>query len=279
MVNYKKHLDVLGDADGGPQLGDTGARIPRTLLLLFVAGQACAPSPNAPPPSAPSGGVPAPAQQAATPPTAPVPAYTTMQPLAQYTMDPVDEIALARSAAPASISADAEVLVLRSRGYEVAVHGKNGFVCIVERSWANHLDSEELWNPRMRGPDCYNPPAARTVLPPYLKRTEWVLAGVSKPELVSRTKAALLSKEFGDPEPGSLSYMMSVQGHLNEADGHWHPHVMIFVPRTTPAGANLPGSPLFAQVGDDTDPVTVLMVPVSKWSDGSPGPGFAPAHP
>ena len=199
-----------------------------------------------------------------------------MQPLAQYTMNPDDEIALARSAAPASISADAEVLVLGHRGYETAVQGKNGFVCLVERSWANHFDSEEFWNPRMRGPDCYNPPAARTVLPPYLKRTEWVLAGLSKPELVSRTRAALLGKEFADPEPGSLSYMMSVQGHLNEAAGHWHPHVMVFVPRTTVAGANLPESPIFSQEGDDTDPVTILFVPVRKWSDGSPAPGSSP---
>jgi hypothetical protein len=201
-----------------------------------------------------------------------------MQPLAQYTMRPGDEIALARSAAPASISADAEVLVLSNRGYETAVQGKNGFVCLVERSWANHFDSEEFWNPRMRSPDCYNPPAARTVLSRYLKRTEWVLAGLSKPELISRTKAALLSKELVDLEPGSVSYMMSVQGHLNEAAGHWHPHVMFFVPRATAAGANLSESPIFAQEGDDTDPVTILNIPVRKWSDGSPAPGIAPTH-
>jgi hypothetical protein len=246
----------------------------RALLLLCIAGQACAPSTNAPPPSAPYAppGASASARQAAAPPAAPMAAFATMQPLAQYIMSPADEIALARSAAPASISADAEVLVLGNRGYETAVPGKNGFVCLVERSWFNHFDSEEFWNPRMRGPDCYNPPAARSVLPPCLKRTEWVVAGVSKPELISRTKAALLSKEFADPEPGSLSYMMSMQGHLNEADGHWHPHVMFFVPRATAAGANLRESPIFAQQGDDTDPVTILMIPVRKWSDGSPAP-------
>jgi hypothetical protein len=103
--------------------------------------------------------------------------------------------------------------------------GKNGFVCFVERSWANHIDGDDFWNPRMRAPNCYNAPAVRTVLPPYLARTEWVLAGASKPDLVPRTKAAIANKEFVAPEPGSLSYMMSVQGHLNDADGHWHPHV------------------------------------------------------
>jgi hypothetical protein len=252
----------------------------RALLLLSLAGQACAPSPAAPPPSAPPV-APAAAQPAAAPPAAPATPYTTMQPLAQYTSpNPAEEIALARSAAPASISEEAEVLVLGNRGYETAVKGKNGFVCFVERSWANHFDSEEFWNPRMRAPNCFNPPAVRTVLPAYLKRTEWVLAGVPKPELISRTKAAILSKEFVDPEPGSLSYMMSVQGHLNEADGHWHPHVMFFVARGSAAswGANLKGSPIIAQDGDDTDPATIFFIPVRKWSDGSPGPGLALTH-
>jgi hypothetical protein len=203
--------------------------------------------------------------------------YPTMAPIEQYlSKTPADEVALARSAAPPSISADAEVLVLGGRGYETAVKGKNGFVCFVERSWANHIDSDEFWNPRMRAPNCYNAPAVRTVLRPYVKRTEWVLAGASKQELVERTKAALVSKEFVDPEPGSLSYMMSVQGHLNDADGHWHPHVMFFVPGSAAAswGANLPGSPIIAQEGDDTDPVTIFFIPVRRWSDGTPGPAL-----
>jgi hypothetical protein len=248
----------------------------RALFLFALAGQACAPPASAPPPAAPQGEQP-PVPKAAAPPPAVTAAYTTMQPLRQYTMNAADEIALARSAAPASISADAQVLVLGNRGYETAVQGKNGFVCFVERSWANHFDAEEFWNPRMRAPNCFNPPAVRTVLPPYRKRTEWVLAGVSKQELILRTKAALLSKEFVDPEPGSLSYMMSAQGHLNEADGHWHPHVMFFVPRATAAnwGANLKGSPIIAQEGDETDPATIFFIPVRKWSDGSPGPGLA----
>jgi hypothetical protein len=232
------------------------------LVVLAVAAPACAPSAIQ--------ATPAPAPPAA-------PSYATMQPLAQYLIpSPDEEVALARSAAPPSISADADVLVLGRRGYETAVKGKNGFACFVERSWAAHLDDAEFWNPRVRSPNCFNAPAIRTVLPPYLKRTEWVLAGASKQELIDRTKAALVSKEFPDPEPGSLSYMMSPQGHLNDRDGHWHPHLMFFALRTTAAswgwGANLPGSPIIAQEGDDNDPVTIFFVPVRRWSDGSPGP-------
>ena len=58
--------------------------------------------------------------------------YTKMAPVDQYLMpDQSAEIALARSAAPESIARDAEVLVLGRRGFETAVKGKNGFVCIV----------------------------------------------------------------------------------------------------------------------------------------------------
>src|SRR5580658_9658940 len=86
--------------------------------------------------------------------------YPSMAPLDQYLMaDRNAEIALARSAAPPSISGAAEVVVLGPHGYETAVEGKNGFVCIVERAWMNPFDSPEFWNPKNRGPICYNPPA------------------------------------------------------------------------------------------------------------------------
>src|SRR4029077_6786258 len=89
--------------------------------------------------------------------------YPEMAPAEQYRIaNREDEIALARSAAPPSISGDAEVLVLGSHGYETAVKGKNGFVCFVQRSWTAGFDDPEFWNPKIRGPNCFNPPAART---------------------------------------------------------------------------------------------------------------------
>src|SRR5579883_2157719 len=104
--------------------------------------------------------------------------YPAKAPIEQYRIaDRNDEIALARSAAPPSISADAEVLVLGSRGFETAVKGKNGFVCVVERAWAAGFDDAEFRNPHVRSPNCFNAPAAHAVLPQFLKRTEWVLAG------------------------------------------------------------------------------------------------------
>ncbi len=54
--------------------------------------------------------------------------YPSMRPIEQYLMDRTAEIALARSAAPESISRDAEVLVLGRHGFETAIKGKNSFV-------------------------------------------------------------------------------------------------------------------------------------------------------
>ena len=112
--------------------------------------------------------------------------YPVMAPLDQYLIaDENAEIALARSAAPASISNTAEVMVLRRDGYATAVKGSNGFVCIVERSWANTTDDAQFWNPKVRAPHCFNQPAATTVLPFFLMKTKLVLAGKSQAEIAA----------------------------------------------------------------------------------------------
>jgi hypothetical protein len=198
-------------------------------------------------------------------------AYPAMAPLEQYREASVAaEVALARSAANDTVSRDAEVLVLGSKGYETAAKGTNGFVCVVERSWATNFDNAEFWNPKMRAPHCFNAAAARSVLPAYLKRTELVLSGMPKEQVEARMKEAVAKKEFGAPEEGSMCYMTSKQGYLNDSAGHWHPHMMFFLPTTEAAswGANLKGSPVFA-AQSEPEPVTTFMVPVMTWSDGT----------
>jgi hypothetical protein len=204
-----------------------------------------------------------------------------MAPIEQYRIAArADEIALARSAAPPSISADAEVLVLGNHGYETAVKGKNGFVCFVERSWAAGLDDPEFWNPRIRSPNCFNPPAARTELPQYLQRTEWVLAGATRQQIIARTTAAVASHSFKALEGGAFSFMLSKDGYLNDAEaGPWLPHVMFFIPhgQADNWGANQQGSPIIGQDGSPMES-TVLFVPVRSWSDGSPAPPSPKKH-
>jgi hypothetical protein len=203
------------------------------------------------------------AQKAKTP-------YPNMAPVEQYLMEPSAEIALARTAAPESISRDAEVMVLGRHGYETAVKGTNGFVCVVERSWTAPLDDPNFWNPKLRGPICFNAAAARTYLPRTIKKTDLVLAGQTKSQMIEAIKAAIDKNELPAMGPGAMCYMLSKQGYLSDRDGHWHPHLMFFVSQTDPAawGAGLPGSPIFA-FNDTWEHLTTFLVPVRRWSDGT----------
>ncbi len=213
-------------------------------------------------------------------------AYEKMAPLEQYLIaDRNAEIALARSAAPPSISNDAAILVLTPRGYVTAVEGKNGFVCFVDRSWSSVFDDPEFWNPRGRGPTCMNPAAVRSVLPLQRRLTDLALSGMSREEILARVKDAIAKKELSPPEIGSMSYMMSKQQYLNDGAVHWHPHLMFYVPGdTNPAawGANLPSSPVLGG-GQDLPgggrlPWTIFFVPISRWSDGTPADEHPGAH-
>jgi hypothetical protein len=200
--------------------------------------------------------------------------YLNMAPVDQYLMDRNAEIALARRAAPESIAKDAEVMVLGRKGYETAVKGTNGFVCVVHRSWTSEADDPEFWNPRRRGPMCLNAQAARSYLPNTIMRTNLALAGRSETQMFDALKAAFENRELPALESGAMCYMLSRQGYLSDRDGHWHPHLMFFLPSAEAAawGANLSGSPIFE---DDNAPdrMTVFMVPVAKWSDGASDSG------
>jgi hypothetical protein len=193
-----------------------------------------------------------------------------MAPLDQYLMERDDEIALARSAAPQSISQDAEVMVLGRHGYETAVKGKNGFVCVVERSWTSPIDDPDFWNPKGRAPLCLNAAAARSYLPRTIKKTELILVGRTKAQMMEAIVTAVEKNELPTMEPGAMCYMLSKHGYLNDRDGHWHPHLMFFYSKSEPAawGAGLPGSPIFA-FDDKWEHLTTFLVPVRVWSDGT----------
>ena len=201
--------------------------------------------------------------------------YASMAPAAQYMMvSPEKEIALARSAAPSSISDKAEILVLGAHGYETAVKGQNGFVCLVERGWDADFNDPVFWNPNIRGADCLNPEAARSVLPHFRERAHWALAGVSKGDMIARTKAEISANTYTLPGAGALAFMMSKEQHLGGPNPHWHPHLMFFVANTNDAawGANFDGSPVVIGVSG-SDPIKTFLVPVGKWSDGTSAGG------
>jgi hypothetical protein len=206
-------------------------------------------------------------------------AYASMASLDQYLMDREAEIALARSAAPEAISHDASVLVLGRRGYETAVTGKNGFVCLVERGWMSPFDGDagaNFWNPKVRGPVCYNPPAVRSILLLTYKRTEMVLAGQSKAQMIDGIKT-FIKQGLPPLEPGAMGYMMSKEQYLTDDSHHnWMAHLMFYTPLMSGAvwGADLPKSPVMLnpQFGGAPEPLDVFMVPADWWSDGTPDP-------
>jgi len=198
-------------------------------------------------------------------------AYTAMPPLDQYLIsDEKSEIALARSAAPSSISDGAQVMVLERDGYKTAVKGTNGFLCIMERSWGQSTDHAEFWNPRMRAPHCFNAQATRSFAPIYLMKTRLVLAGKSRSEIAQAIAAALDKKELPALEPGAMAYMMSKQQYLNDRDKAWHSHAMFFSPgdMTKSWAADDPNSPVIV-ANDLEERVTILFVLADKWSDGT----------
>jgi len=198
--------------------------------------------------------------------------YGSMAPLDRYLIaDRSAEISLAKSAAPKAISDNAEVMVLERQGYKTVAKGKNGFVCMVERSWTAPFGDPEFWNPKIRGPICFNPPAARTYLPITISRTQLALAGKSEGQIREAINSAFDKRDLPALEAGAMSYMLSKQGYLGDQAGHYHPHLMFWVERTTPEswGAGMPSSPI---IGKEEIPgrLTIFIIPVGKWSDGMP---------
>jgi len=216
------------------------------------------------------------AQEATTP-------YPNTAPIKQYLMDRPAEIALARTAAPDSISREATILVLGRQGYETAVEGKNGFTCWVDRSWMAAFDWPEFWNPKVRAAACLNRQAARSMLPIALLRSRMVMAGRSKEEILSALKAAFEKKQLPDLESDAMCYMMSKPSYLTDEDGHNLPHLMWYTALTDAKdwGSGAAGSPVMAapywffsskepSQMKGLPPILVFLVPVANWSDGAP---------
>jgi hypothetical protein len=209
-------------------------------------------------------------------------AGATMPPISQYLMSPQAEIALARTAAPASISSSATVMVLTSRGYTVPVKGRNGFTCLLERGWS-HLNTPAFWSLKMQTPVCYNAAASRTVLLYTLKRTTLALSGATETQIEQAMSGAVATKMLPPAAPDSIAYMMSKEQYINDSAKSWYPHLMFFMPQTDGAnvgeswGADRLRSPVVydPHSGMFHEPWARFFIPVSHWSDGSPAPLYS----
>jgi hypothetical protein len=193
----------------------------------------------------------------------------TYPPLSQYVMARDAEIALARSAAPASISDRATVKILMKSGYEVAREGDNGFVCMVMRGFSAPTYTpaqfrDLVYDATVHAPICFAPQAARTVMPYYELRTRLAMDGKGPDQIAEGLQAAYAKGELPKRDAVTFAYMWSAHQHLASGVGAWHPHMMVFAPYYENAmlGGNAFGTPL-PQVTDDAGtPFAVVVIPV-----------------
>ena len=190
-------------------------------------------------------------------------------PLSEYLMPQDTEIALARSAAPASVSDRATIKVLTKSGYEVAHQGENGSVCLVMRGFSAPTYTpaqfrEIVYDPTIHAPICFTAPAARMVMPYYELRTKLAIEGKGPDEIAERLQTAYVKGELPKRDGVSFAYMWSADQNLGSGIGHWHPHIMVFCPyyENSMVGGNEFGS-LLPQVSDDAGtPFSVVVIPI-----------------
>ena len=172
-------------------------------------------------------------------------------PLSEYQMTREAEIALARSAAPDRISSRATIKVLTAAGYEVAVKGANGFVCLVMRSWSAAPDTQATYYSKLRAPICFDPVAARTVAPAEELRTKLGLEG-KPPEAIANEVAVRYGLgQLPKMEGVAFAYMWSASQDTGPGFGAWHPHMMVYAPyyENSMLGGN--------EIGEHTAPFVV----------------------
>src|SRR5262249_30885341 len=190
-------------------------------------------------------------------------------PVANYLMPRDAEVALAKSAAPADISARATIKVLTASGYTVDHQGDDGFVCMVMRGWSAPTYTPEqfrdlVYDATVRAPICFDPGAAQTVMPYYELRSKLAMEGHPPDRIAQRVETAYARGDLPRRDGVTFAYMWSANQHLASGVGHWHPHMMVFSPyyKNATLGGNQFGSPL-PQVTDDAGtPFAVVAIPV-----------------
>jgi hypothetical protein len=190
-------------------------------------------------------------------------------PIEAYLMPREAEVALARSAAPANISGQATIKVLTRAGYETVHTGANGFVCLVMRGWTAPTYTpaafrDLVYDPAVRAPICFDPQAARSVLPYYELRAKLGMEGKSPDQIADAVEAALATGALPKREGVTFAYMWSADQHLGPGIGHWHPHMMVFAPYYTNVmlGDNDFAKPLPFVSDDGGTPFAVVVIPV-----------------
>lgn len=101
------------------------------------------------------------------------------------------------------------------------------------------------------------------------------LARRTKAEIIEGNKALFERGDLPALESGAMSYMMSKQAYLTDDEDHNLAHLMFYTPPLDGQvwGADLPKSPVMLNPQfKGAQPIDVFVVPVGRWSDGTPAP-------
>ena len=189
-------------------------------------------------------------------------------PIEEYLMPQAAEITLAKSAAPPNISEGATIKALTTSGFKVVHQGDNGFVCMVMRGFSAPTYTpaqlrDLVYDAALRAPICFDPKAAKEVMPYYELRTNLAMQGKNPDQIAEGVQTAYARGELPKRDGVSFAYMWSSDQNL-ASFGHWHPHMMVFAPYydNSMMGGNTFGAPL-PQLSDDAGtPFAVVVIPV-----------------
>lgn len=171
-----------------------------------------------------------------------------------------DELRLALSAGPPSISREAELWVMGARGFEKAVAGSNGWACLVVRNATNRIQL---------APHCLNPDAVASVLPAFRMEAELQAQGLGGEEVSARMDQAWKEGSLPIPSGPAHAYMLSKGQRVGPQGGNFRPHFMLYVPWATNAsiGGDL-RRPEFPFVGPyENHPLSTVVILMDEFVD------------
>lgn len=171
-----------------------------------------------------------------------------------------EEIALARSGAPAKVSAEATIIAWNGSEFVTAVEGTGEATCYVARGWPDAVE-----------PHCFDAEGARTILPIHLLENRLRHEGVAEEEIEARVAEGIRSGELQLPTRPVMSYMMSAAQEIRTGNGTpigaWRPHLMIYYPYLTDRAIGSSDGPVF-EAGVVLDAGTALSnitIPVAEF--------------
>ncbi len=183
----------------------------------------------------------------------------------EYMMETAEELRLAATAAPDSVSRNASFYRLGATGFEEEVKGSNDWHCFVQRAFFVRTENGDGYDTRIRAPHCINAEGAATRMQEIFMRTRLALEGLASHEIDAIIDAAYASGDLRPPRGFAMTYMMSTEQWLGERIGAWLPHLMFWVPylENEDAGGNPPLGELPFIASDSGTRSAVLIVPVA----------------